>query len=195
MRVRAFGLCGLLVAAAPACGETWLEVSRITRLPRLPPPATQDAPKEAGWPQPGERIEWVAHVINRGPETVAAVPYAFVAPERTELRVLDQDGRPVADATVEVYRDHSPHAYQKFYAATPDRVFRSDGAGVVVLPGDVLAGLPTNRAPPKAMTLIVGVRTSGARGYSFLPVWQLNMLHFRDPERGVLEVRVRLEQR
>jgi hypothetical protein len=106
--------------------------------------------------------------------------YSVLIPERTDVRLLDQTGAPVADATVEVYLDHSIHTYQNTFASVPDRTLSSDSRGIVALPGDLLDELPVKHsAPPKSMVVILGVKTRRARGYPFLPLYDLNLLHFR----------------
>jgi len=106
--------------------------------------------------------------------------YSALIPERTDVRLLDQDDVPVANATVEVYLDHSIHTYQNVFGSVPDRVLSADSSGVVALPGDLLDELPIKHsAPPKSMVVILGVKTGRARGYPFLPVYDLNLLRFR----------------
>jgi hypothetical protein len=106
--------------------------------------------------------------------------YTNLIPERTDLRLLDQGGRRVANASVEIYLDQSQFTYQNVFGPVPDRVLRTGLDGVVSLPEDLLAELPTwSTAPAKAMVMILGVKTSGARGYPFLPVYDLNLLYFR----------------
>jgi hypothetical protein len=66
----------------------------------------------------------------------------------------------------------------------------------VALPGDLLDGLPPAGAAPKSQVLVLGVKTPRARGYVFVPLFELNLVYFRQgPERGDLTVRVKLHPR
>jgi hypothetical protein len=119
--------------------------------------------------------------------------YANLLPRRTDALLVDESGAPIPGATVDVYMDHSPWTYQKTYTAGPDRTYSSDARGVVALPGDLFAGLPPAGAPPKAQVMILGVKTSRARGYAFVPLHDLNLVYFRQgPERGDLTLPVKL---
>lgn len=126
----------------------------------------------------------------------AVNPYTYLSrlPRTTELRLKDQDGAAIPAARVEVYLDHSPHAYQKLYRSQPDRIIAGDTSGTVPLPGDILDDLPFKHdAPPKSLVIIVGVKTAAARGYAFIPVADLNLLHFRGAhEHGELELTVKM---
>jgi hypothetical protein len=114
-------------------------------------------------------------------------------PRRTELSLVDQDGVPIAGATVAYYADHSPDAYQKIYPDSPVHTTTSDARGVAVLPGDLLDRLPPAGARPKSQVLIVGVRTGRGRGFAFVPVYDLNLLYFRSgPERGEMTLHVKV---
>lgn len=96
------------------------------------------------------------------------------------MRLRDERGAVLANATVEIYLDRSPATYQNLYAAAPDRTLVADGAGTVSLPGDLLDDLPfKHEAPPKPLVVILGVKTPRARGYAFVPVYDLNLLRFR----------------
>lgn len=53
-----------------------LHVTHIARLPRIPPPDTT-APPDAGWPDVGATVQWVAHVHNTGTETAPDVAYVW----------------------------------------------------------------------------------------------------------------------
>lgn len=90
-----FLIAGFLhaVVATSAMAESRLEVARITREPHLPPPNRPNAPRGEGWPEPGDRIEWIAHVLNRGAQGVSDVAYTW--------RI---DGEIVADGRVELPR-------------------------------------------------------------------------------------------
>jgi hypothetical protein len=126
----------------------------------------------------------------------AVNPTSYLArlPRSTDLRLVDQDGAPIAGASVALYADQSPDTYQKIYVDLPTRTLASDARGVAVLPGDVLDGLPPTTAPPKAQVIIVGVRAERGRGFAFIPVYDLNLLYFRTgPERGELTLQVRLQ--
>jgi hypothetical protein len=70
----------------PEAGALRLEVGWISREPRLPPPATIDAPIEEGWPAAGRAVHWVAHVLNRGDEVASGVPYAWTIDGEIALR-------------------------------------------------------------------------------------------------------------
>jgi len=85
------------------------------------------------------------------------------------------------------------HAYQDIYPATPARVLMADSGGTVALPGDLLDELPFKHfGPPKAM-VVLGVKTAAARGYAFLPVYDLNLLYIRGGrERAELELEVEM---
>ena len=41
------------------------EISWLTFEPRIAPPSSLDSPPESGWPEPGQKIHWRAHVFNR----------------------------------------------------------------------------------------------------------------------------------
>lgn len=121
--------------------------------------------------------------------------YANLMPSRTDVFLVDQSGAPIAGAAVGAYLDHSRFAYQKLYTAAPDRTFSSDSRGVVTLPGDLLEGLPSGAAPPKAQVMILGVRTDRARGYAFVPLHDFNLAYFREgPDHGSLRVEVSLHR-
>lgn len=79
MRLPHAVLFALLGAAAPAAAAepVRLEVALITREPRLPPPNRQGAPIEEGWPDPGRTVQWVGHLVNRGPQAVTGVAYTW----------------------------------------------------------------------------------------------------------------------
>jgi hypothetical protein len=112
---------------------------------------------------------------------------------RTDVLLVDESGAPIPGATVDVYMDHSPWTYQKVYTPGPDRTYASDARGVVALPGDLLDNLPPMGSPPKSQVLILGVKTSRARGYVFVPLYDLNLVYFRQgPERGDMTVKVKL---
>jgi hypothetical protein len=67
-----------------------LEVGWISRDPFLPPPSRPGAPREEGWPEVGSRVDWVAHLLNRGTATAAAVPYVWrVDGEQAAAGVVD----------------------------------------------------------------------------------------------------------
>jgi hypothetical protein len=106
--------------------------------------------------------------------------YANLIPERTLLRLRDEDGRPVPGAQVAVHLDHGVLTYQDVYLETPDLVLSTDLDGWVELPGELLAGLPsTTTQPPKALVAILGVFTPQARGFAFLPIYDLNLLYIQ----------------
>jgi hypothetical protein len=106
---------------------------------------------------------------------------------------VDEGGAPLPEASVEAYLDHSPWTYMKTFKAGPDRTFATDGRGVFVLPGDILDGLPPASAPPKSQVLILGVKTARGRGFAFVPLFDLNLVYFRQgPERGEWTVPVKL---
>jgi hypothetical protein len=120
--------------------------------------------------------------------------YLALIPERTDVRLLDQNGSGIADASVEVYLDHSRHTYQNLYPAVPDRVFAADSVATFALPGDLLDGLPSlNDSPQKSLVVILGVKTPRARGYAFVPVYDLNLLYFRGQrEHATMDLTVQL---
>jgi hypothetical protein len=120
--------------------------------------------------------------------------YLSLIPERTELRLVAPGGAPIPNARVEVFLDVGLHTYQDVYPETPARVLGADASGVVALPGDLLDELPFKRdAPPKSMVVILGVRTTAARGYAFLPVYDLNLLYIRGGrERAEMDLEVEL---
>ncbi len=77
-----------------------LEVGYISRDPRLTAPTSLQADPKAGWPEEGRAVHWVAHVLNRGSDTVSNVAYAWridgdpvetgyldVPPGETEVRM------------------------------------------------------------------------------------------------------------
>jgi hypothetical protein len=137
--------------------------------------------------------QW-GNLINGFSNAVQRDSYALRLPQRTDIRLEDGGGAPIAGAAVEVYLDHSAQTYQKLYGPNPDRTLTADSRGVVTLPGDLLAGLPSAiNAPPKSLVLILGVKTPRARGYAFVPMYDLNLLYFRTgPERGEMALRVEL---
>ena len=68
----------LAVTPLPAStAATSLEIGWISREPRLRAPATLTGPRTDGWPAAGSAVQWIGHAINRGTETVAAVPYTW----------------------------------------------------------------------------------------------------------------------
>jgi hypothetical protein len=119
--------------------------------------------------------------------------YLARVPERTVLRFVDESGARVPQATVDVYLDHNGESYRDYYRESPDRTLVGDERGVM-FPADVLSAAPMFRdTPPKSMVVILGVRTPGARGFAFLPLWDLNLLWFRgDRELAELEMPVAL---
>jgi len=126
--------------------------------------------------------QWLDENGNRHGLGNAVQPdsYVSVLPDRTDGRLVDADGRAIPNATVEVYLDVGNQAYQDSYPATPARVLTADSGGSVALPGDLLDELPFKHfGPPKAMVVILGVKTVAARGYAFLPVYDLNLLYSR----------------
>lgn len=139
-------------------------------------------------------------VLDRGGNLIdnlstapAAPNYVRLVPAVTELAIVDHNGAPVPGASVSVYADHNAALYAKTYAATPDRIFTSDASGIASLPGDVFEGLPPASGLPKSQVLIIGVKTSRARGYAFIPVYDLNLLYFRSgPDRGRITLPVTL---
>lgn len=68
IRARFFGaVLGLVPSALPAWGAEIVEVGWIALEPRLPPPSSSQASARGeGWPGVGDRVRWVASVINRG---------------------------------------------------------------------------------------------------------------------------------
>jgi hypothetical protein len=79
----------------------------------------------------------------------------------------------------------------RYTARGNPRTFTADERGVAVLP-DLLDEASAHDLP-KASVIIVGVKTSQARGYAFLPVHDLNMLYFRQgAERGQMDLTVEL---
>jgi hypothetical protein len=69
-------MCAVATAARHAPSTT-LEVGWISREPRFRAPATLDGPKSDGWPGEGRAVHWIGHVLNRGAETAADVPFAW----------------------------------------------------------------------------------------------------------------------
>jgi len=120
--------------------------------------------------------------------------YLALIPERTGVRLVDPDGTAIRGARVEVYLDVSPFVYRDVYPETPARVLGTDTGGSVTLPGDLLDELPFKHdAPPKSLVVILGVKTAQARGYAFLPVYDLNLLYIRGGrEQAEMELEVEM---
>ena len=117
--------------------------------------------------------------------------YVWKLPDVTELTFVDAQGNQIAQPTVDVYADHHRETYRESYGPAPDLTLAPTPGSRVLLPGDVLDGLPPTGAPPKAQVLIFGVRTAQARGYAFLPVYYLNLEYFRGHhDRAALQVPV-----
>jgi hypothetical protein len=136
--------------------------------------------------------QW-GNLIDAFSNTPQPDSYLRLMPRRTDVLLVDQDGNAVTGATVDLYPDQSGGTYQKVYAARPDRSLPTDARGAVSLPGDLFDTLPSASSPPKSQVLILGVRTSRARGYAFLPLYELNLLYFRTGrERGEMTLRVKL---
>jgi len=137
-------------------------------------------------------VDQFGNVINGFSNAVQRDSYVSRLARRTEITLLDGAGTVLPGAMVDVFLDHSPFAYQKLYAANPDRTLPADGRGVVALPGNLLNGLPSAiDAPPKSLTLILRVRTPRGRAYTFLPVYDLNLAYFRQgPELAQLKLQV-----
>jgi hypothetical protein len=132
----------------------------------------------------GNRInDLTVHTLSRS--------YLGRLPRETALTFVDADGAPVADPEVDVYLDQHPHTYHKAYTAEPTRTLaRTPGRGAL-LPGDILEGMPPAATPAKSQVIILRVRTPQARGYAFLPVYYLNLLHFEGHhEQAALEIPV-----
>jgi len=114
-------------------------------------------------------------------------------PAVTRIRLLDLQGQPLPGAEVAVFLDHSGSTYQDLYEAEPDSEHRADALGVVSVPGVQLAFARSAQAPPKSQTTILRVSTPTARGYAFLPVYDLNLLTFRGGvDQAETELRVEL---
>ncbi len=64
------------VPPAPEPDPAVLHVAYIALDPWLPPPDSADPP-DAGWPDAGQSIEWVGHVLNSGEATAEDVPYEW----------------------------------------------------------------------------------------------------------------------
>lgn len=122
--------------------------------------------------------------------------YVWRLPAITELTFVDADGNQIAKPTVDVYADHNTGTYRETYGPAPDLTLAPTAGSSVLLPGDILEDLPPAGAPPKAQVLIFGVRTSQARGYAFLPVYYLNLEHFRGQhDRAALQIPVTMHAR
>ena len=104
--------------------------------------------------------------------------YVRQVPERTEVRLLDQNGAPVPGAAVDVYLDYGEGFYVETFNAAPDRTLTADGRGVVTLTRETLLGAPTPYGP-KPQIVILGVRSGRGRGFGFIPMMDFNMLFFR----------------
>jgi hypothetical protein len=136
--------------------------------------------------------QW-GNLINGYSNAVNPKSYLALLPGQTEIALVDQDGAPIAGAAVDVYADQSPDTYQKIYVDAPTRSVAADALGVAIFPGDLLDGLPPTTAPPKSQVIIVGVRTARGRGFAFIPVYDLNLLYFRNgPERAAMTLRVKI---
>lgn len=149
----------------------------------------------AGRRTPLRQDQW-GNAINDLSGVVQPRSYVALAPANTELSFVDQNGARIEGAQVDVFLDHSRFSYVRTYRPGPDRTLAMDGRGVAVLPGEALDRIaPRALGPPKAQVIILGVRTPAARGFAFLPVYELNMLYFRGQhERGALQVPVTLHR-
>ena len=122
--------------------------------------------------------------------------HVWKLPDVTELTFVDSQGNQIAHPTVDVYADHHPHTYRELYGPSPDLTLSPTPGSSVLLPGNILDGLPPTNAPAKSQVLILGVRTAQARGYAFLPVYYLNLEHFRgNHDRAALQVPVTMHPR
>ena len=117
--------------------------------------------------------------IVLGLKTVNADSYVHRLPVTTALSFVD-DGKPISGGTVDVFLDQNPQAYRDTYSADPQLTLTMDADGAALLPGDVLTSQPPFRQPPKAQTMLLRVRTTSARAYLFVPVWEFNRLYFRN---------------
>ncbi len=94
----------------------WLEVSWISREPRLAPPDSVADPR-AGWPAPGSQVRWVAHLINRGEAPAGGVPYRWL------LDGIPMDSgstdMPVGRSTVEWARPWTSDRHRITFELTP----------------------------------------------------------------------------
>lgn len=104
--------------------------------------------------------------------------YVNQVPDQTVLRLVGSSGEPLANARVTYYRDHSPDTYRKVYRAQPDLTASTDAEGTVKFPGELLGAL-AHSAPPKSQVVIVGIDSGRARGFGFLPVYELNLVRLR----------------
>src|SRR5436190_1778820 len=80
-RSRFFWIVLLALGTSPipafAASPAHLEVAWISREPRILAPADVKGAVRDGWPTAGSTVHWVAHVINRGTDTVPAVSYTW----------------------------------------------------------------------------------------------------------------------
>lgn len=125
-------------------------------------------------------IDRFGNLINALSNAVHPDSYVHRLPQATSIVFTDQ-GRRLPDATVDVYLDHNPSTYRDTYAAYPDLTLVANADGAVTLSGDVLASQPPAlTAPPKSQVIIFGVRTGAGRAFVFVPVYDLNLLYFRN---------------
>jgi hypothetical protein len=149
----------------------------------------------AGRRTPKREDQW-GNAINDLSGVVQPRSYVALTPANTELSFVDQNGARIESAQVDVFLDHSRFSYVRTYRPGPDRTLAMDAHGIAVLPGEALDRIaPRALGPPKAQVIILGIRTPAARGFAFLPVYELNMLYFRgQQERAALQVPVTLHR-
>lgn len=113
-------------------------------------------------------------------EGFATGPYVNLIPQETAVRLIAADtGEPLPQASVGLFLDHGEGFYQDKFRPDPDFTFQADSQGIFNLPGSILQGTPTTTLRPKPVTLILRIASSRGRAYLFLPVYHLNILHFR----------------
>ncbi|MFW6201608.1 MAG: hypothetical protein ACOC8B_03455 [Gemmatimonadota bacterium] len=84
---RATACAALLAVVAAGCDESTpsepppeprpaaVHVTHISLSPRLSPPDSRDAPPDSGWPDVGQEVTWVAHLLNSGDEPAPGIGF------------------------------------------------------------------------------------------------------------------------
>jgi hypothetical protein len=77
--LRNLSVAGLVLAAArPAVAAVDLSVAWIERLPKIDSVWNSSNPTVEGWPAPGQRVQWVAHVRNLSDRRLSHVSYRWL---------------------------------------------------------------------------------------------------------------------
>lgn len=103
-----------------------LHAAWISMSPQMPAPGPE-APRDAGWPDVGQTIEWVCHLYNSGDETVEAVPYEWLVDETQVAEgIVDL---PPGETTVSLDRSWSSNREQIEFVIDPPELPADDRHG------------------------------------------------------------------